>query len=176
MLLDDPSATLGPGQLHGRHVEVRPPVHVRPARISDVPAIQALIKLHADRGKMILRPLDELYSNLREYVVAEIDGRIIGCASVHVFWSDLAELKGLAVHDDYARRGVGTAVCQACLDDMARLGVTRVFTLTKEPVFFEKIGFQRIDKDKLPRFIWGECVRCPSFPVCEEEALVKAVG
>ena len=150
-------------------------MNTRPAQADDVPALHALIKTHAERGKMILRPLDELYTNLREFIVAEDAGRVVGCAATHIFWSDLAELKCVAVHDDYQGRGVGRAICEACLADLKRLGVRRVFTLTGTTGFFEKIGYQKVDKDSLPRFIWGECVRCPSFPVCNEEALVREV-
>jgi amino-acid N-acetyltransferase len=107
--------------------------------------------------------------------VCAVDGRIAGCAAVHIFWSDLAELKCVAVHDDFQGRGVGRAVCEACCQDMARLGVRRLFTLTSSPGFFEKCGYRRVEKDALPRFIWGECVRCPSVPVCNEEALVREV-
>ena len=87
----------------------------------------------------------------------------------------LAELKCVAVHDDYQGRGIGRAICEACVADLKRLGVRRVFTLTGTTGFFEKIGYRKVEKDSLPRFIWGECVRCPSFPVCNEEALVREV-
>lgn len=148
---------------------------VRPATAADVPAMHALIKSHAERGKMVQRPLDELYANLRSYVVCEIEGEIVGCASTHIFWSDLAELKGLAVADAFQGRGIGAALCQACYEDMQRLGVKNLFALSSAPGFFERLGYQRIAKERLPRFIWGECVRCPSFPVCNEEALIREV-
>ncbi|MCS7168141.1 MAG: N-acetyltransferase [Gemmatales bacterium] len=148
-------------------------VIVRPARVADVPAIHALIRVHAERGKMILRTLDELYANIREFHVAEnAQGEIVGCAAAHVFWHDLAELKCLAVHDAWQGKGIGRALCDACLRDLARLGVKQVFTLTNVPEFFEKIGYRRVGKNSLPRFIWGECIRCPTFPICNEEALV----
>jgi amino-acid N-acetyltransferase len=147
----------------------------RPARAADVPAIHLLVKTHAERGKMILRPLDELYANLREFVVAEEDSRLVGCAATHIFWSDLAELKCLAVLDEFQGRGVGRALCEACLADLRRLGVRRIFTLTSAPGFFEKVGYRRVEKDTLPHFIWGECVRCPAFPICQEDALVLNV-
>ncbi|MCS7016260.1 MAG: N-acetyltransferase [Gemmatales bacterium] len=151
-------------------------VVIRAARVGDVPALHALIRTHAERGKMILRTLDELYANIREFYVAENSmGQIVGCAAAHVFWNDLAELKCLAVHDDWQGRGIGRALCEACLSDLARLGVKQVFTLTNVPEFFEKIGYRRVDKNSLPRFIWGECIRCPTFPICNEEALVRHV-
>ncbi len=147
----------------------------RPAQAVDVPAIHALVKTHAERGKMILRTLDELYANLREFIVAEESGKVAGCAATHIFSHDLAELKCVAVLDECQGRGVGRALCDACLADLQRLGIRRVFTLTNVPAFFERVGYRRVDKDSLPHFIWGECVRCPSFPVCKEDALVRNV-
>ena len=149
---------------------------IRSARAADVPFIHALIQSHAERDKMILRPLGELYANLREFMVCEEGGLIVGCAAVHIFWSDLAELKCLAVADSHQRRGIGRSLCEALHADLRRFGVARVFTLTNATPFFEKIGYQKIEKDALPRFIWGECVRCPSFPVCNEDALVRGLS
>lgn len=145
---------------------------VRPATVADVPAIHALIKFHAERGRMILRHLDELYATLRELHVCDLDGGVAGCAATHLFWSDLAELKCLAVREDCQGRGLGKALCQACQAELRRLGVRNVFALTNAVKFFEGLGYRRIGKETLPRFIWGECVRCPSFPQCPEEALI----
>lgn len=149
------------------------PTHqVRPAVAGDVPAVRDLIQFHAQRGRMILRGYDELYSDLRSFMVAEERGTLLGCASVHIFWSDLAELKCVAVREDQQKRGVGRAVVEACHADLRRLGIQRAFALTGATTFFERLGYRVVSKDSLPRFIWGECVRCPSFPVCNEEALV----
>lgn len=148
------------------------PMHVRPAIAQDVPAIHDLIKYHAQMGRMILRGFDELYADLRSFMVAEIGKELVGCASVHLFWSDLAELKCVAVKETQQRRGIGRSVVDACHTDLRRLGIQRAFALTGATTFFEKLGYRVVAKDSLPRFIWGECVRCPSFPVCHEEALV----
>lgn len=147
-------------------------LRVRPAVAGDVPALHDLIQFHAQRGRMILRGFDELYSDLRSFMVAEDQGMLLGCASVHIFWSDLAELKCVAVREDRQKRGIGRAVVEACHTDLRRLGIGRSFTLTAATTFFERLGYRIVAKDSLPRFIWGECVRCPSFPVCNEEALV----
>lgn len=145
---------------------------VRPAVASDVPQVHELIKFHAQMGRMILRGFDELYSDLRSFMVAEENGELLGCASVHIFWNNLAELKCVAVKENQQRRGIGRAVVNACHADLMRLGIERAFALTGATTFFEKLGYEVVNKDSLPRFIWGECVRCPSFPVCNEEAMV----
>ncbi|MBI1322035.1 N-acetyltransferase [bacterium] len=150
-------------------------MNIRPARVSDVPAICDLIKTFADRKLMIRRTLGELYESIREfYVAVEDDGRIIGCAALHVFWEDLAELKCLAVSEAAQGRGVGRALVDACWKSAGDLDIKSVFTLTYVPDFFEKCGYVQIEKSDLPHKIWNECVRCPLFPNCNEVALIRS--
>lgn len=149
---------------------------IRPARVGDVPAIHELIKTFADRKLMIRRSPGELYESIREFLVAEGEGgRVVGCSALHVFWSDLAELKCLAVAEGTHGRGIGRRLVDACWDAARELEIETVFTLTYVPEFFEKCGYHRIDKADLPHKIWNECVRCPLFPSCTEVALVRSV-
>lgn len=145
---------------------------VRPAHVADVPAMASLIKIHADQGKMVPRGQDELYAQLPSYFVAEHRGQLLGCASVYVFWEDLAEIKGLAVATSSQGQGVGRELVLACHEKLKALGVARAFALTSSPRFFERLGYRKVAKESLPHFIWGECVRCPSFPACNEDAMV----
>jgi amino-acid N-acetyltransferase len=140
-----------------------------------VPAIHDLIRTFADQKLMIRRSLGELYESIREFLVAtEDDGRIIGCAALHVFWEDLAELKCLAVSGEVQGRGVGRLLVDAGWEAAKVLEIPTVFTLTYVPAFFEKCGYARIDKAELPHKIWNECVRCPLFPNCTETALIRS--
>ncbi len=126
---------------------------------------------------MIRRSLGELYESIREFlVVTDDDGVVIGCAALHVFWQDLAELKCLAVAESAQGRGVGRMLVDACWNAARELEIQSVFTLTYVAEFFEKCGYQRIDKADLPHKIWNECVRCPLFPSCNENALIRTVG
>jgi len=149
-------------------------LNIRPARVGDVPAIRDLIRTFADRNLMIRRSLGELYESIREFLVAvDGDGQVIGCAALHVFWDDLAELKCLAVSEGAHGRGIGRGLVEACWDAAAGLELRTVFTLTYVADFFEKCGYHRVDKADLPHKIWNECVRCPLFPNCTEVALVR---
>jgi amino-acid N-acetyltransferase len=147
----------------------------RPARVSDVPAIQELIRTFADRKLMIRRSLGELYESIREFIVVTDDAkRVIGCAALHVFWQDLAELKSLAVAEHAHGQGIGRKLVEDCWEAAGALEIETVFTLTYMAEFFEKCGFRRIEKAELPHKIWNECVRCPLFPTCNEIALVRS--
>lgn len=152
-------------------------MNIRPARVGDVPAICELIRTFADRKLMIRRSLGELYESIREFFVAvDDDGRVIGCAALHVFWEDLAELKCLAVSEDAQGHGIGRKLVDACWESARELEIKSVFTLTYVAEFFERCGYHRIEKAELPHKIWNECVRCPLFPNCHEIALIRSEG
>ncbi len=142
------------------------------ARISDVPQIHQLINHFAERDEMLPRSLSELYENIRDCFVVRQGGQVVGCVSLHVFWSDLAEIRSLAVVADSQEQGIGAQLVQACLKEAEELGITTIFCLTYKPAFFEQFGFSQVDKMELPRKVWTECYRCPKFPNCDEVALV----
>ena len=142
------------------------------ARINDVPQMYGLINYFADRDEMLARPLSEIYENIRDYFVVREGERVIGCAALHVSWSDLAEIKSLAVAEDSQEQGIGAQLVKACLGEAKELGIATVFCLTYKPSFFEQFGFFQLDRMELPRKVWTECYRCPKFPNCDEVALI----
>jgi amino-acid N-acetyltransferase len=75
------------------------------------------------------------------------------------------------VASSHERRGVGRQLVQACLDEARELGIKQVFALTYQPGFFEKMGFDFIEKSELPQKIWSDCLKCPKFPDCDEIAM-----
>lgn len=145
---------------------------VEKARISDVIQMHQMITYFADKDEMLARPLSEIYENIRDYFVVRDGERIIACAALHVMWSDLAEIKSVAVAEPSQRQGIGQQLIDSCLKEAARLGMPTVFCLTYKPGFFEKFGFTQIDKMELPHKVWTECYRCPKFPNCDEIALI----
>ena len=142
------------------------------ARIKDATQMHKLINLFADKGEMLPRPLSEIYENIRDYFVVRQDERVIACAALHVNWSDLAEIKSVAVAEDSQKEGTGAQLVEACLNEAKELGIPTVFCLTYKPAFFEKLGFSQVEKTELPHKVWGECYRCPKFPNCDEVALI----
>lgn len=149
---------------------------IRKARIPDVPELHRLINWFAERDAMLPRALNAIYENIRDFVVLEIDGRVRGCCALHVLWEDLAEIKSLAVEEDLHGGGYGRKLVEACLDEAREMGIPRVFALTYIPEFFEKLGFSRVDKSELPQKIWSDCINCPKFPDCGEEAVQIELG
>jgi amino-acid N-acetyltransferase len=146
------------------------------ARIEDAQAIHDIVNGYAARGDMLPRTLGELYENLRDFFVVREGDEVIGCVALHIMWSDLAEIRSLAVSEKRQVGGVGTLLVKRCIEEAQALGLRTVFALTYRPGFFERLGFQQADVMTLPRKVWNECYRCPKFPGCNEIAVVLDLG
>ncbi len=138
----------------------------------DTPDICRMINYHAERGKMLHRSLEDVYERLRNFIVAEDGGKIVGCAAVEISWADLAEVKSLAVDPDHIGHGIGRQLLAWAVRDAEALGLKRLFALTYERQFFARNGFRVIDKDQLPSKVWRECAMCPRRDACDEIAMV----
>jgi len=147
-------------------------MNVEKARIGDAKQIQEVVNSFADKGDMLARALSEIYENLRDFSVIRDNNRVAACVALHISWSDLAEIRALAVSEGKHDQGLGALLVESCLNEAKELGIPTVFCLTSRPAFFEKHGFRQVDKMELPRKIWSECYRCPKFPDCDEVALI----
>jgi len=151
-------------------------MNVRNAKISDVKAINGLINSYAEMDRMLFRSLDDIYENLQTFIVAELDNKIVGCCALEVIWSDLAEIKSLAIDEAYKGKGIGRSLVATAVEQAAKLGVPKVFALTLEPVFFEKSGFAIVEKETLPMKVWSDCARCSKQQHCDEIAVIKSLS
>ncbi len=145
---------------------------LRGAHINDVDRMNKLVNHFAKTDLMLPRSLSEFYENIRDYYVYVEDGSVVGCVALHIFWKDLAEIKSVAVEENYQKKGIGKQLIQKCLEEGKVLGINRLFVLTYIPEFFEHMGFKRVDKELLPHKIWSECVKCYKFPDCNEVPLM----
>ncbi len=147
---------------------------IRKAIATDVRAIQALINLFAKKELMLPKSLNEIFENLRDYLVCEDDkGNIVGVCALHILWEDLAEIRSLAVKEEAQRHGIGKKLVSRCLQEAKKLKIKKVFVLTYSKRFFETLGFKEIEKSTLPHKIWSDCVKCHKFPECDEYAYIK---
>ncbi len=147
---------------------------IRPATVNDILPIQELLSFYAEQGLLLPRSRNDLYENLRDFLIFE-DPRnsVLGVGALHVCWEDLGEIRSLAVDKEFCRRGVGRKLVAECEKEALRLGLRQVFTLTYQEQFFSRLGYLRIDKNRLPHKIWGDCLKCAKFPDCDEIAMLK---
>ena len=146
---------------------------IRPARMGDVRAIHTLLSVFASKGLMLPRSISSLYDHLRDFVVYEEAGAILGICALHICWDDLAEIRSLAVAEERQKCGVGAMLVESCLDEANSLEISQVFVLTYQAPFFRKFGFEDRDKQALPHKIWSDCIHCSKFPDCDEDALIR---
>jgi amino-acid N-acetyltransferase len=146
---------------------------VRPARVADMAQVEPLINGFAKQELMLAKTLEQLSRNFREFVVAEKDGRIIGCAALRVYTPQLAELGSLAVSQAAHGLGVGRKLVAAIEEQAVRHGIGTVFALTLQDVFFHKTGYRTVAKEMFPLKVWADCRQCPKLHACDEIAVVK---
>ena len=149
---------------------------LRKATIDDVEKIYKLINDFAAKNVMLPRSLSELYENIRDFFVFIQNDTLVGCAALHIFWKDLAEIKSVAVLETTQRKGIGRKLVRVCIREARKLRIAKMFVLTYVPEFFEKCGFRRVEKETLPHKIWSECVKCHKFPDCGEVPLILELG
>ena len=144
------------------------------AKLSDITDMQALVTTEVKDGIILNRTEDEVATNIRSYVLAKKDGKLVGYTALHIHSKRLAEIRSLIVDEAYRGQNVGKSMVEFTLNEAKTLGVEEdVLVLTYLPQFFEKLKFKEINKEIIPEHkIWADCIKCIHFPVCNEVALV----
>jgi amino-acid N-acetyltransferase len=147
---------------------------LRKATITDVKAIHRLLMDCATKRLLLPRSFGELYSHLRDFIVAEDakSGTVVGCCALTITWEALAEVRSLVVAESAQGQGLGRRLVEFCVSDAVTFGVYKVFALTYQVPFFQKLGFSEVSKDILPQKVWADCLKCPQFPECDEVAMM----
>ena len=140
---------------------------VRQARTHDVRAIRALIDEYSGDGHLLAKATVTLFEDIQEFVVAEVDGVVVGCGALHIMWEDLAEVRTLAVAGTHLRQGLGSLILQELLQRARTLGIRRVFCLTFMVGFFSEHGFREIDEAPVPHDVFEQLLQSYDEGVAE---------
>ena len=150
-------------------------MHTRKAFLPDAVAIHDLILQYSGDGTLLPRSLPEICENVRDFTVVEDDdGSVIGCAALHFYSTELAEVRSVAVDRQAQGRSAGKALIKALIREARQHRIVRVFCLTRAPEFFGRIGFEQVDVQTLPEKVMKDCVGCPRLNCCDEIAMVYA--
>lgn len=141
--------------------------NIRPARTSDIPQIKEICEPLIQQRILLGKELVELYESVQEFVVAEIEGQVVGFGALHVMWRDLAEVRTLAIRPEHRHLGIGAAILNELLERAKSLGTTRVFCLTFETSFFSSHGFKEISNTPVDPDIYAELVRSTDEGIAE---------
>ncbi len=148
-------------------------VRIRPASEADIQPICDLVNHFADQNLMLHRTPEQVRRALGDFLVAEADGRVIGCGYLAYLGPDLVELRSLAVDPAWQGKGVGGEIVDALVTLARQRGLRQICALTLAPHFFERQGFRVVDRWEISPKIWSECVYCPKFHACDEIAVLK---
>jgi amino-acid N-acetyltransferase len=151
-------------------------IKVRKAQLTDVPLMMPLLNEYAKQAEILPRSEADVYQSIRDWVVAEAEGKIAGMGSLLIMWGDLAEIRSLVIDPACQGQGVGRAIVTQLLTEARMLGLPRVFALTRKPGFFLKMDFQLTRIEKLPRKVQKDCVFCPKFQACDEVAVIMPLN
>jgi amino-acid N-acetyltransferase len=148
-------------------------MRTRNAILPDAPQIEALIADYANKGVLLQRTLAEICENIRDFIIVEEKGRIVGCGALHLYGPHLCEVRSIAVDPSAQGHGVGRLVVNALLKEAERQKVGCVCLFTRIPDFFGRMGFTVAQREALPDKIYQDCLRCPKLHDCDEVAMVR---
>ena len=148
-------------------------MRARSAKLPDAFAIEQLIQVHVGDGTLLPRSLKDICENIRDFIVVEDQGQVIGCGALHLYGPHLAEVRSIAVHPGSKGKGAGRRVVKALLHEAERQEVSGVCLFTRIPDFFEPLGFSIANREDLPDKIYKDCLACPKLHCCDEIAMVR---
>ncbi len=148
-------------------------MRARSAKLPDALAIEQLIQVHVGNGTLLPRSFAEICENIRDFVVVEDGGEIVGCGALHLYGMHLAEIRSITVAAKAKGNGAGRVLIQALMKEAQRQSVTCVCLFTRIPEFFGRMGFRAIEKEALPDKVLKDCVRCPRQNACDEIAMYQ---
>ena len=148
---------------------------IRKAVLADIEGIYDLVNYYAEKGMILPRSRHSIFETLRDFTVAAEAGKVIGTGALTLAWDGLAEVRALTVSPEHLRNGVGLQLVAAMVLEAKQLGISRLFTLTYEPLFFTAAGFSEVSKEALPHKVWRDCINCSKFPNCDETAMLMSL-
>lgn len=165
-LNEDPNVTVVP---------TRPRIELGTATIPDIEKIMDLVNRLAAEGKMLPRSPASIVEKLRDFVVCRLDGEFAGCGALAIIWTDIAEIRSIAVEPRFQKMGLGKLMADYLIQEARDLGLTRVMAFTYVTGFFDKLGFHVVEHSSLPHKVFTDCLNCPKFHKCDEVAVVKVL-
>jgi amino-acid N-acetyltransferase len=140
---------------------------VRAAKTGDIKKIRKIVDAYTDERRLLFKATVTLFEAVQEFVVAELDGEVVGCGALHVLWEDLAEVRTVAVLEEMHGKGIGNQIMIKILENAKDIGVKKVFCLTFETKFFGSHGFKEIAGTPVSPEVYQEMIRSYDAGVAE---------
>jgi len=145
----------------------------RRATVDDVDFLYDLIQGYAASGIMLPRAKETLRQQIDTFVVAEVDGNVVGCGALTRLGADLVEVRSLGLNPEYKGQGIGKKIVRLLEAQAREMGVPKIMALTYEVAFFERCGYTVVPKEIFPEKVWRDCIHCKKQHCCDEIAVLK---
>jgi amino-acid N-acetyltransferase len=145
---------------------------IRQAVEADIQGILDIVNCYAAQNLMLSRTAEQVRRVLPHFLVAEQNGRVVGCGSLVELTPQLTELRSLAVAADLRGTGLGRRLVAALIEKARAVGYAQLCALTLQEGFFNALGFATVNRWALSSKIWTECIYCPKFDRCDEIAVL----
>ncbi|WP_339291445.1 N-acetyltransferase [Paenibacillus sp. FSL E2-0201] len=148
----------------------------RNAVVEDVEPLYLMIEEYAQRGIMLPRSRQALTRQIDQFVIAEIEGRFVGCGSLFKLGSDLVEIRSIGLNDEGKGKGIGSMILAKLVEEARNQKIPKVMALTYAVDFFLRNGFEVVEKEIFPEKVWTDCVNCKKQHACDEIAVLKMLN
>ena len=115
-------------------------MRTRKAILPDAGHIHELISAYSGDGTLLPRTLPEICENVRDFVVLEDEGRIIGCGALHLYGTHLAEIRSITVAAVGAGQRRRRPPVKALMAEAKRHRVDCICLFTRKPDFLRRAG------------------------------------
>ncbi|KWX86147.1 acetyltransferase [Paenibacillus riograndensis] len=132
-----------------------------------------MIEEYAQRGIMLPRSRQALTRQIDQFVIAELDGKFIGCGSLFRLGADLVEVRSIGLRDEGKGKGVGSMILEKLTEEARHQKIPKIMALTYAVDFFLRNGFTVVEKEIFPEKVWTDCVNCKKQHACDEIAVLK---
>ncbi len=151
-------------------------IRIQPAVEEYIVEIAALVNGFAAENVMLPRTEESILQSLPDWVVAVGGGaQLLGCGSLVSLTEQLVEIRSLAVAQAGQGKGIGRRIVEELVLMATARGYAQICALTLEEGFFEKLGFEVVDRWSISPKLWQDCIYCPKFHHCDEVAVARSL-
>lgn len=127
---------------------------IRDATPADVDEMLLMMRRAVEEEQLVERDKNEILDHLKDYIVMEIDGNVVGVGALHVYSEEnVAELACIHVKNDHESQGYGRALILFLEERAKSLKVRKLFVLSTQTsdYFSSKFSYQESsDLDEMP--------------------------
>ena len=146
-------------------------VTFRQAAEADAAAVHRLISDNLEAGHLLPRTIDDIVEHAARFMVAELDGAVVGCAELAPLSKTVAEVRSLVVDQESRGHRIGPRLVTELAAGAASRGFATLCAFTHQPSHFVKMGFTIVPHMWVPEKIAHDCTACPLFRRCGQYAV-----